>query len=148
MIDVGKYEHFFLERGAIFSMDTQVTPESIIGYVILISEVIWGHQRSTTVNWGQWGQNCKTTLRDAIFCMYTHMIPKNNVDYVYLTSKVNGDHQRWKLRGHWRSKIANWGHTLIKNTRDAFFYMYIRIVSIYIGYYKILTSKFIRGHWR
>ena len=87
-------------------MDTQVTPESIIGYVILISEVIWGHQRSTTVNWGHWGQNCKTTLRDVICCMYTHMIPINNVDYVNLTSKVNGGHQRWKLRGHWRSKIA------------------------------------------
>ena len=93
----------FLERDAIFGMDTQVTPESILGYVILISKVIWGHQWSTAVNWGQ---NCKMTLRDAIFCMYTHMIPRNNVDYVNLTSKVNGGHQRWKLRGHWRSKIA------------------------------------------
>ena len=135
----------FLERDAIFGMDTQVTPESIIGYVILISEVIWGHQRSTTVNWGHSGQNCKSTLRDAIFCMYTHMIPRNNVDYVNLTSKVNGGHQRWKLRGHWRSKIAEVILTK-KNTRDAIFYMYVLIVSIYIGYYKILTSKVIRGH--
>ena len=77
----------FFRKGGDFGIDTQVTPESNIGYVILIYEVICGHHRSTTVNWGHWGKNCKMTLRDAIFCIYTHMIPRNNVGYVNLTSK-------------------------------------------------------------
>ena len=66
-------------RDTIFGMDTHVTPGSKIGYVILTSEVNWGHQRSKTGIWGHWGQIFKTTLRDAIFCMHTHMTPRNDV---------------------------------------------------------------------
>ena len=135
-------------RDTIFGMDTQVTPRSKIGYVILTSGVNWGHQRSKTGIWGHWGQNFKTTLRDAIFCMHTHMTPRNNVGYVNLTAEVKGGHWRSKFSGHWRSNIANWGHTLMKALRDAILCMYTLIVSIDIRDCKILTFKIIRGHRR
>ena len=135
-------------RDTIFGMDTHVTPGSKIGYVILTSEVNWGHQRSKTGIWGHWGQIFKTTLRDAIFFMHTHMTPRNDVGYLNLTSEVKGGHRRSKLRGHWRSKIVNWGHTLMKTLRDAIFCMYNLIVSTNICDFKILTSEVIWGHWR
>ena len=131
-----------------FSRIFIVTPNSIIGYVILTSEVIWGQWRSRTVNWGHSGQNYKTTLRDAIFCMHTYMITSNNVGYVNLTSEVKGGHRRSKIRGHWKSKIAYWGHTLMKVLRDAIFFMYTLIISIDIWDCKTLTSEVIRCHWR
>ena len=117
-------------RDVIFGMLTHVIPKSKIGYVILTSEVIWGQWRSKTVNWGHWGQHFKTTPRDAVFCMHTHMTPRNNVGYVNLTSEVKGGHRRSKLRGHWRSKMSNWSHTLMKALRDAIFIMYTLIVSM------------------
>ena len=110
-----------------------------------------GHLRSPevkTLKRGHWGQNFKTIPRDAIFCMHTHMTPRNNIAYFYLTSKVKGGHRRSKHKGHWRSKNANWGHTLMKTLRDAIFCMHTLIVSIDIWDCKMLTSKVIRGHWR
>ena len=67
-----------------------------IWYLILKSEVIRGHMRSKTVNWGHWGQNLKTTPRDAIFFMHPHMNPRFNIGYVSLASEVKGR--------PWRSK--------------------------------------------
>ena len=68
----------------------ELSPNCVVGYKNLTSEVIWGHQRSKTVNWGHWGQNFKTTPRDAVFCTHTHMTPRNNVRYVNLISEVKG----------------------------------------------------------
>ena len=86
------------------------------------------------------------TSRDAIFCMHTHITSRNNVGYVNLTSEVKGGHWRSILRGHCRSKIANWGHSLMKTLRDAICCMYTLIVSIGIWDCNILTSEVIRGH--
>ena len=133
-------------RVAIFGMHTHVTPESRIGYVNLIPKFIWGHQRSKTVNWGNWGQNFKTFSKYATFCMHTHMSSRNNIAYFKFTSKIKGGHQRSKHRGHWRLKIANWGHTLVKTLRDAIFCMHNLIVSIDIWDCKILTSVIIRNN--
>ena len=77
-----------------------------------------------------------------------HTTPRNNIGYLNLTSEVTGVHRWSNLWGHWRSKIANWGHTLMKTLRDTIFCIYTLTVSTKISDFKILTSEVICCHWR
>ena len=132
-------------RDTIFGMDTHVTPRSKIGYVILTSEVIWGHQRSKTVIWGHWGQILKTTLRDAIFFMHTHMTPRNNVGYVNLTSEVNWGHQRSNLGQTCRIIVKSCRLVAIYPTYVCFDSEFYRELKLKIIWGQIRSSKVIRG---
>ena len=135
-------------RDAIFGMHTHLVYKSKIGYVTLTSEVIRGHLRSKTVNWGNWDHNLKKLTQWCIFCICTHITPRSNIGYVNLTSNVITGHWRSKLRGHWRSKIANWAHSLMPALRYTIFCMYSHMTYIDIWIYTILTLEVIRGHLR
>ena len=79
-------------RTVFFCIHYQKIFQSIIGYVILTSEMIKGHWRST---------NLKTwyffkSPRDTVFRLHIHMIPLDNIGYDILISEVS--------RYHWRSR--------------------------------------------
>ena len=107
------------------------------------SEVIIGHWRSKTANWGHIGHNLQVTPRDAIFARNTQMTPRSSIGYVNLTSEVITDHAWSQLRDWWWSKIVNWGHILTAIFRNAIVYMYIHMTSRDISCNMSLTSK---GH--
>ena len=94
-------------------MYSHMIPGGKIGYEILKSDVsILIIEVHLTAN-AQW---CIF-----FFCVCTRMTTRSNKDYVNLTSEVFTGHWRSKHRGHWRYKIAIFGHILMTTLRDAFF---------------------------
>ena len=102
-------------RYIIFDMYTHVTIKGNIGYLILTSKIIQGHQRSKLyIEFIE-----VKTLKDSQicnFCIHTHMAHRNKIFYFNLTPAVKG--------GHWSSNIANWGYTIMKTLRCNFLHAY------------------------
>ena len=117
-------------------MYTHVTIKGNIGYLILTSKIIQGHQRSKLyIEFIE-----VKTLKDSQicnFCMHTHMAHRNKIFYFNLTPAVKG--------GHWSSNIANWGYTIMKTLRCNFC-MHTLIASSNIWDGNILKFEVVRGH--
>ena len=112
------------------------------------SEVIRGHWRSITENWGHIGHNLQVTPRDVICCMYTQLLSRSISGYVNLTSEVITGHGRSQLIDRWRPKLANWGHILTTILRDIMLCIYTHMAPRDFWGYMNLTLEVIRGHWR